>query len=84
VLCVADLKASTGTRRTRHIIDGIEEHRFSALAITKYLDDPGVYLLYCDDDWNAVTDIYHDSIEHAIAQASFEFGPLDFHKTKKG
>jgi hypothetical protein len=40
--------------------------------------DPGIYLLYCDHDWNAVTDTYHDDRDHAIAQAEYEVGPLRF------
>ena len=36
------------------------------------------YLFYCDVAWNSVTDTYHDSMESAVEQAEFEFGPLKF------
>jgi hypothetical protein len=38
----------------------------------------GVYLFYCDDVWKTMTDIYHEDLEQAIAQAEFEFGPIQF------
>jgi hypothetical protein len=50
----------------------------ASLALAQYDDDPGIYLFYCDEDWNAVTDAYHDDLEHAVAQAEFEFGPVEF------
>jgi hypothetical protein len=37
-----------------------------------------VYLFYCDDDWRCLTDTYHEGMEHAVAQAEFEFGPVPF------
>jgi hypothetical protein len=51
---------------------------FAALAIARYDDEEGIYLFYCDEGWNAVTDTYHDTIEHAIAQAEFEFESVTF------
>jgi hypothetical protein len=60
------------------MVAGREVHDFAALALAKYDADPGVYLLYCDKDWNVVTDTYHDDIESAIAQAEFEFELLQF------
>lgn len=48
------------------------------MAIAQYEPGAGAYLLYCDAAWNSVTDTYHDTIEGAIAQAEFEFGPLNF------
>jgi hypothetical protein len=80
VLGVADLDAASPTGRTRHTVDGREVVDFAALAIVKYEGDSGVYLFYCDDEWNRVTDTYHDNWEHAVAQAEFEFGPVEFEK----
>ena len=78
ILRVADLSGATATGATRHTVDGQVVNQFAALAITQYKSDSGVYLFYCDIDWNPVTDTYHGDIEGAIAQAELEFGPLEF------
>ncbi len=78
VLCVSDVSRAASTGRTRHVVGSQEASDFAALAIVKYDVDPGVYLFYCDEDWNAITDTYHENIEDAIKQAAFEFGPLEF------
>ena len=78
VLSVADLSHAVATGRTRHTVAGKAVNNFASLALAQYEDDPGIYLLYCDDNWNVVTDTYHDSTDAAIAQAEFEFGPLRF------
>jgi hypothetical protein len=64
------------------MVAGQEVRDFAALALAQYDSDPGVYLLYCDKDWNVVTDTYHDNLDGAIAQAEFEFGPLRFTDVK--
>ena len=48
------------------------------MALAKYSADPGLYLFYCDADWNIVTDTYHATMDEAIAQAEFEFGSVAF------
>lgn len=78
VLYVADLDRVTKTGRTRHVVSGQEVSDFAALAIVKYDSDSGVYLFYCDKDWNSVTDTYHENVDRAIEQAEFEFGSLRF------
>jgi hypothetical protein len=78
VLRVADLSLVEPTGATRHVVGDIEVNDFVALAVARYDSEPGVYLLYCDADWNAVTDTYHESVEAAIAQARLEFGPVEF------
>jgi hypothetical protein len=82
VLKVADVSHATATGQTRHTVAGHEVSGFAALALAQYDLDPGVYLLYCDKDWNVVTDTYHDNLEGAIAQAEFEFGSLQFTDVK--
>jgi hypothetical protein len=78
VLQVADLSRASQTGRTRHVVGGKEMTAFAALALAHYDSDPGIYLLYCDETWRAITDTYHESVDQAVAQAEFEFGPLDF------
>ena len=61
------------TGACRHTVDGVPQPPFAALAVCRYGDDGGYYLLYCDEEWNAVTDTWHATVEDAIAQAEFEF-----------
>ena len=78
VLLVADLEDASVTGNTRHVVYGAEVTEFAALAITQYDGDEGVYLFYCDEAWETVSDTYHDSVEDAISQAEFEFEPVEF------
>jgi hypothetical protein len=78
VIYVADLTSATATGKTRHTVDDQVVDEFAAVAIARYRNDVGVYLFYCDADWNPVTDTYHDDIDGAIAQAEYEFGPIAF------
>ena len=78
VLKVADLSSSPPTGRTRHEVGGVVAGPFERLAIAQYPSDSGFYLLYCDEEWRAITDAYHDTLERAIAQAGFEFERVEF------
>ena len=78
VLRVADLSHATTTGRTKHVVRGEPPHDFAALAIAKYDSEAGFYLFYCDAEWTAVTDTYHETIEGAVAQAEFEFAGVTF------
>jgi hypothetical protein len=78
VLRVADLRGAIPTHATRHVVAGREVTDFAHLAIARYGDDSGVYLFYCDESWNTVTDTYHGTLEQALSQAEFEFGTLTF------
>jgi hypothetical protein len=61
------------TRKTMHIVEGNLIQEVFGLAICKYDDDEGFYLFYCDDEWRAVTDTYHASVQDAKEQAAFEY-----------
>ncbi len=78
VLLAADLEGAVVTGNTRHVVGGVEVTDFSVLAIAQYDGDPAVYLFYCDDAWDTITDTWHDSVEAAIHQAEFEFNPVEF------
>jgi hypothetical protein len=43
----------------------------NALAIV--MGEAGVYLLYCDREWQVLTDTWHSSVINAKAQAEFEY-----------
>jgi hypothetical protein len=78
VLQVADLAGVLPLGRTRHVVAGQEVSEFSSLVLARYDEDRGVYLFYCDESWNVVTDTYHRDLAGAVAQAEFEYGPLQF------
>ena len=42
--------------------------------IAQYDGKDGVYLFYCDSDWNVMSDTFHDDLASAIDQASWEYG----------
>jgi hypothetical protein len=78
VLQVADLEGSAPSGRMRHTVNGVEVTAFAALALARYPGQVGIYLFHCDDGWKTMTDTYHEDSEQAIAQAEFEFGPIQF------
>jgi hypothetical protein len=82
VLQFASLSRAHPTGKTRHVVAGAEVSTFAALAIARYDDDPnGVYLFYCDSNWNVITDTWHENVAAAVGQANFEFGLLHFEET---
>ncbi|MHC4178266.1 MAG: hypothetical protein ACYSWU_12215 [Planctomycetota bacterium] len=61
------------TGKCRHYVGGELLRSVAGLAIVKYAGEEGYYLLYCDPDWNSLTDTWHESLEKAYGQAAFEF-----------
>jgi len=61
------------TGACRHIVAGKLQGPVAGLAICKYEADPGYRLLYCDREWNTITDTRHDSVEDAKHQAETEY-----------
>jgi hypothetical protein len=75
ILCRVKLTPSHRvTGKTRHFHGTEELPTPSQLRVAQYRDDPGFYLFYCNDQGNEITDTYHDSLEHALSQAEWEFG----------
>ena len=60
-------------RACRHIVAGELQGPVAGLAICKYEADAGYYLLYCDPEWNPITDTRHDTVEDAKHQAETEY-----------
>ena len=46
----------------------------AALAVVRYDDEGGFYLLYLDPQGRELTDTWHETLEAAKDQAEFEFG----------
>lgn len=71
------------TGKTRHtsgtisengeLIRGPELPAPHALMIAQLSPDPGFYLLYLDESGEEITDTYHDTLENALDQATWEF-----------
>ena len=61
------------TGATKHFGDVTEMPPASGLAICRYEDEDGYYLFGCDEDWNSVSDTWHESLEEAKGQAEFEY-----------
>ncbi|SIN31804.1 hypothetical protein [Micromonospora cremea] len=69
------LRSPTGA--TRHSIGNFAEV-VARLAIARYDDAADVYLFYCRQEWEVVTDTCHSTEMDAVAQAEFEFGDVTF------
>ena len=61
------------TDKTRHFVYGNLISSPTEIQIVKYPDDPGYYLFYLDAEGQEMTDTYHDSLDKAMIQASWEF-----------
>jgi hypothetical protein len=45
----------------------------AGLAVCKYDNAQGFYLFGCDQNWQSVTDTWHQTLEDAMYQAEFEY-----------
>ncbi len=61
------------TGASKHIKGGELLPAPKSLRIVRYPDDPGIYLLYLDQDGQEQTDTWHKSVDDAQWQATFEF-----------
>jgi hypothetical protein len=76
VLKVADLTSTQATGLISHKIGDKPITDFTAIALAKYDNEPGVYIFYCDDEWNVLTDMLHADLADAEEQARLEFRGL--------
>lgn len=77
VLKVADLAAARATGQTRHYVGDERVTDFASIALAQYDDHPGVYIFYCDADWNVITDTLHGDLADAAEQAAVEFEDVE-------
>ena len=66
--------AHVQTGRTVHRLGSVALPKPARLAIVRYADDVGCYLLYLDTTGAELTDTWHDSPVAAMEQAHWEFG----------
>jgi hypothetical protein len=61
------------TGNTKQIVNGDLVKDFYGLAICTYNNDKGYYLFYCNENWETITDAWHETMEEAVDQAVFEY-----------
>ncbi len=61
------------TGNCRQIVAGQLMGPMKGLAICKYDEEDAYYLFGCDEDWESITDTWHETIEEAMEQAEFEY-----------
>jgi len=61
------------TGKTTHVVGNQIPDDFYGLAICKYPNDRGYYLFYCNGNWEAITDTWHETIEDAKDQGEYEY-----------
>jgi len=61
------------TGNCRQIVAGVLQGAAAGLAICQYEGDDSFYLFGCDEDWQSVTDTWHQTLEDAKDQAEFEY-----------
>jgi hypothetical protein len=64
---------ATPTGATVHNVNGTPLGPVPALAICQYDENEGFYLFYCNEDWQPLTDTWHETLDAAKAQAEFEY-----------
>ena len=55
------------------VVAGVLQGPAAGLAICQYEGETAYYLFGCDDEWNTVTDTWHEALEGALEQAEFEY-----------
>lgn len=66
-------KRHSFTNATKQIVRGKLIKEISGLAICKYENESAYYLFGCNENWESITDTWHEEIEDAINQAEFEY-----------
>jgi len=61
------------TGACRQIVGGKQMGPMAGLAICQYEGETAYYLFGCDQEWNEITDTWHQSLAEAIDQAEFEY-----------
>ena len=73
---VLDPKVHHDTGSLRLFAHGSLQTWFHGLVVAQYENGGGVYLFFCDNNWQCENDTDHASIEDAIETANMKFGVL--------
>jgi hypothetical protein len=57
----------------RQVVAGVLQGAAAGLAICQYEGEDSFYLFGCDENWQSVTDTWHETLEDAKYQAEFEY-----------
>ena len=71
------------TGACEQIVAGTRMGPMAGLAICQYDGETAYYLFGCDQEWNTITDTWHQSLQEAIDQAEFEYRGTKFTWKKK-
>lgn len=61
------------TGNCEQIVAGVLVEAAKGLAICQYEGDNSYYLFGCDENWQSITDTWHETVEAAKDQADFEY-----------
>jgi hypothetical protein len=61
------------TEKTTHRVNNVVLAPAAALAVCQYENDDSFYLFYCDENWEPMTDTWHQTLEDAFHQVEFEY-----------
>lgn len=61
------------TGNCKQIVAGVLMSAAAGLAICRYEGEKSFYLFGCDENWETITDTWHETLEDAKAQAEFEY-----------
>ena len=61
------------TGNTVHLTGRDETEGPRGLAICQYDDEDGYYLFSCDQEWQSLSDTWHQALDDAKDQAEFEY-----------
>lgn len=61
------------TGNCKQIVAGVLMRAAFGLAICQYEGEENYYLFGCDENWNTLTDTWHETLEEAKEQAEFEY-----------
>ncbi|WP_052177634.1 hypothetical protein [Methylotenera sp. G11] len=73
ICCTAIDLRHRHTGNTKQIVDGVVLGPTSGLAICQYEGEDAFYLFGCDENWNSLSDTWHETLEDAKEQAEFEY-----------
>ncbi|HEU5011424.1 MAG TPA: hypothetical protein VFT66_02695 [Roseiflexaceae bacterium] len=74
VICFAIIDSRTyPTDKCKHVVGGVLQGPASGLAICQYEGESSFYLFGCDQNWQSITDTWHETFEDAKNQAEIEY-----------
>ncbi len=74
VICYTPIDARhRHTGNTKQIVGGVLLGPAKGLAVCQYEGESAFYLFGCDEEWNSLSDTWHETLEDAKEQAEFEY-----------